>query len=110
MGAGRRTRGHSCHPFPVVPRRHQKFPRLEMIVIFDCEQNSTEWYRARMGLPTASEFATILAKGKDGGASLTRQTYMRKLAGEIITDEPMESYVNAAMERGKIMEAEARDF
>jgi 23S rRNA pseudoU1915 N3-methylase RlmH len=76
--------------------------------IIECEQGTEEWYRARMGIPTASEFHTILAKGKDGGASVTRATYMMKLAGEILTGEPSESYSNAHMERGKVMEEEAR--
>ena len=80
------------------------------IEIFDCEQNSEEWIRARMGLPTASMFATIMAKGKSGGDSLTRKTYLYKLAGELITGEPMENYTNAYMERGHTMEAEARDY
>ncbi len=51
-----------------------------------------------------------MAKGRDGGASKTRRTYMLKLAGEILTGEPMESYSNHHMERGKEMEAEARDL
>jgi hypothetical protein len=51
-----------------------------------------------------------MAKGKDGGKSLTRKTYMLKLAGEILTGEPMESYSNQHMERGKEQEAEARDM
>lgn len=63
---------------------------------------------ARLGLPTASEFSTILAKGRDGSDSKTRKTYMRKLAGEIITGKPTEGYTNAAMERGHEMEGEAR--
>lgn len=62
-----------------------------------------------MGIPTASEFSTVLAKGKSGGPSLTRQTYMRKLAGEVITGELAEAYSNQYMDRGKEMEAEARD-
>ena len=76
--------------------------------IIDCEQGSPEWYEARLGLPTASEFATIMAKGKDGGTSVTRRTYLLKLAGEILTGRPMESYSNAHMERGKEQEDEAR--
>lgn len=78
--------------------------------ILECEQGCEEWYRARMGLPTASEFHTVLAKGRDGGASLTRKMYLLKLAGEILTGEPMENYSNVHMERGKAMEEEARDF
>jgi hypothetical protein len=78
--------------------------------ILDCEQGSDDWRAARCGIPTASQFATVLAKGKDGGASLTRAKYMRELAGEIITGEPMESFTNGHMERGQVMEAEARDY
>ena len=78
--------------------------------IVDCEQGSPEWFKARAGIPTASEFHTVMAKGKSGGESLTRKTYLLKLAGEIITGEPMESFTNAHMERGKAMEDEARDL
>jgi len=81
-----------------------------MMQIIDCEQGSSEWFQARAGVVTASEFQTLLMKGKGGGESLTRKTYMRKLAGEIITGEPTESFTNAHMERGKAMEAEARDL
>lgn len=80
------------------------------MMILDCEQGSSEWFKARLGIPTSSEFHTVMAKGKDGGASLTRRTYLLKLAGEIITGEPMDNYSNAHMERGKAMEDEARDF
>lgn len=77
-----------------------------MMEVFDFEQNTEEWLRARMGIPTASEFSSILAKGQ----GKTRATYMRKLAGEIITGEPMENFNSFHMERGKIMEEEARSF
>ena len=79
-----------------------------MMRILDCEQSSPEWFAARLGLPTASMFATVMAKGKNGGESLTRKTYMLKLAGEVITGDPMDNYQNAHMERGKAMEDEAR--
>ena len=78
--------------------------------IIDCEQGSPEWFSARAGIPTASEFHTVMAKGKGGGESITRKTYLLKLAGEIITGETMESFTNAHMERGKAMEDEARDL
>lgn len=81
-----------------------------MIEILDCAQGSDEWLRARMGIPTASQFATIMAKGKGGGESRTRKTYMRKLAGEIITGQPMDSFSNQHTERGHEMEPEARDL
>lgn len=76
--------------------------------IFDCEQGTEPWFAARLGIPTASEFDTVLAKGKGGGESKTRRTYMLKLAGERLTGEPMYSFSNDHMERGKEMEDAAR--
>lgn len=81
-----------------------------MLEVIDCDQGSPEWFACRAGIPTASEFHTVMAKGRGGGDSKTRQTYLYKLAGEIITGEPMESYSNAHMERGKVMEDEARSL
>lgn len=78
--------------------------------IITCDQGSSEWFAARAGIVTASEFQTLLMRGQGGGESLTRKTYMRKLAGEIITGEPMKSFTNSHMERGKVMEQEARDL
>jgi YqaJ-like recombinase protein len=74
--------------------------------IIKCQQNSPEWLRARQGIPTASAFSDVLAKGE----GKVRRTYMMKLAGEIITGEPMEGFSNSSMERGHAMEAEARDL
>lgn len=73
------------------------------VEVINCEQNSPEWYEARLGIPTASNFATVMAKGE----GKTRRTYMLKLAGEILTGAPAENYSNAAMERGHEMEPEA---
>jgi hypothetical protein len=114
-----------------------------MIQIIDCDQGSVEWFEARKGIPTASEFSTVMSEGRDGalpaaimdamvksgctaeqlaaavkaararGASpsATRLKYLRTLAGEIIRGTPEEEgYSSAAMERGKVMEAEARDL
>lgn len=79
-----------------------------MIEIFDCEQGTPEWFECRMGIPTASEFKTLIGVKKDAREKVTRQTYMRKLAGERITGVPAESYSNAYMERGHDYEDEAR--
>jgi len=72
--------------------------------IINCEQNSPEWIKARLGIPTASRFATVMAKGE----GKTRSEYMRKLAGEILTDEPAEAFSNSHTDRGHEMEAIAR--
>lgn len=82
-----------------------------MIQIFtDLEQGSAEWLEARMGIPTASMFATLLGIKKDAKEKVTRQIYMRKLAGEILTGEPMDNFQNDHMQRGNDQEAEARDL
>lgn len=80
------------------------------VEVFNCEQGSPEWVACRLGIPTASEFDSILANGKGGQPSKTRRTYMLKLIGERLTGEQMWSYNNEHMERGKIMEDEARDW
>lgn len=77
-----------------------------MMQIINCEQGSQEWFDARLGIPTASEFATVMAKGE----GKTRRKYLLRLAGEVITGQAEETYSNAHMERGKIMEDEARDL
>ncbi|WP_423965511.1 lambda exonuclease family protein [Bradyrhizobium sp.] len=76
------------------------------VQIINCEQNSEEWLKARMGIPTASQFSTVLAKGE----GKTRRTYMLKIAGEIITGQPMEGFSNEHTERGHELEPEARDL
>lgn len=81
-----------------------------MIEIFNCAQGSPEWFAARLGLPTASRFSDVLARGKGGTESLTRARYLRTLAAERITGELGEEFTTPAMERGKAMEAEARKF
>jgi hypothetical protein len=79
---------------------------INTVEVIHCAQNSPEWLQARMGIPTASAFSQLLAKGE----GKTRRTYMLKLAGEIITGEPMESFSNEHTERGHALEDEARDL
>ena len=79
-----------------------------MPTIIDCEQNTPEWLKARSGIPTASQFATVMAKGKGGGESVTRKKYLYQLAAEVVSGEPAESYSNAHMQRGHEMEPAAR--
>lgn len=80
-----------------------------MIEIFDCEQNTDEWLRVRLGIPTASRFATVMAKGRDGKSdSKTRRDYLLDLVGERITGEPAEAFSNRHTERGHEVEPEAR--
>jgi len=49
-----------------------------------------------------------MAFGRGGGESKTRDKLMKQLAGELLTEEIAEGFSNAAMDRGKVMEDEAR--
>lgn len=78
--------------------------------IFTFDQNSPDWYEARRGIPTASEFDQILTAPKSkGGESKTRRTYMNKLAAEKITGELTDRVSTKAMDRGKAWEPAARE-
>lgn len=71
---------------------------------FDIEQGSDQWRAIRVGIPTASVFSDVLAKGE----GKTRRKLLMKLAGERITGQPEESYENFSMQRGREMEPEIR--
>jgi len=72
--------------------------------VFNCEQGTPEWRACRMGIPTASEFHSVLS----GGGGKVRKTYMMKLLGERLTGEPMEAFANAHTQRGQTLEDEPR--
>jgi hypothetical protein len=69
------------------------------------EQNTEQWATARLGIPTASCFSFVLAKGE----GKVRRTYMMKLLGERLTGEPADNYTNGHMARGRLLEEEARN-
>ena len=75
-----------------------------MLEIFTCPQGSDEWFKVRRGIPSASEFHSVLAKGE----GKTRRTYMMRLIGERLTGESSSHFTNEHTERGHVMEAEAR--
>lgn len=81
--------------------------QLAGLDICEAEQGSPEWFEFRRGIVTASNFQCLLAKSADRKG---RRTLMYDLAGEILSGECAESYTNGHMERGKVQEAEARDW
>jgi hypothetical protein len=84
---------------------------MSELQIFDCTQGEDAWFACRAGIPTASEFSTILAKGRGGGESVTRRKYLYTLAAERIAGpSPFDCYSNGAMQRGHDYELEARDM
>lgn len=76
--------------------------------IIDCEQGSPEWYKARLGVPTASEFDKIVTG--TGKASAQADAYRLKLIAERLTGDFDEGFKNSYMDRGKELEAEAAEF
>lgn len=67
-------------------------------------QGTPEWLQEKCGHASASEFASILAKGK----GLMRAAYMRRILAERLTGKPIETYRNAHMDRGLEQEPYAR--
>lgn len=77
------------------------------MIVIDCEQGSEEWYQARLGIPTSSEFSNIITPAR-GDYSKSATTYMHKLIAESLTGKEATGFMSEWMERGKEMEEEAR--
>lgn len=82
--------------------------------IIDCTQNSPEWLKARLGIPTASCFDRILTN--TGKPSTQADAYQNELLAEWLTGMP-EGYEEGARwegnrhtARGHALEQEARDW
>ncbi len=71
-------------------------------------QDGQDWMLARVGAFTASRASDLMAKTKTGPAA-SRGNLLTLLAVERLTGQPVETYSNAAMQRGIELEAEARD-
>lgn len=76
------------------------------MIIHDIEQRSPEWYRVRMGIPTASEFSQLVTP--TGRPSKSAATYARFLAAEMFIGRPLDMWTgNAWTDRGREMESQA---
>ena len=73
--------------------------------IITAEQQSDEWWAARLGVPTASSFSKILTA--TGKRSEQRKDYLYTLAGEIITGQREEGFSNWTTDQGHEREPEA---
>lgn len=78
------------------------------MIIVDCEQNSEEWFKEKLGKPSASNASKIIQN--DGKPSKQRAGYLYELAGEIITGRREETYQNGNMLMGQEREVESRSF
>lgn len=71
------------------------------------EQRTDDWYKARLGVPTASRFSDIISKTKSG-ASASRAKYKSELVSEILTGVSRDNYTSSAMVWGTENEDTAR--
>jgi len=78
------------------------------MIVLDCKQLGPEWFAARAGVPSASNFDKIVTT--KGEPSAQAKNYMYQLAGERLTGAKTETHQSAAMQRGIELEAEARSL
>jgi hypothetical protein len=76
--------------------------------IIDCEQYSDAWYKARMGIPTASQFHNIITPLGAPTRSDRRRKYMYRLIAERLLQQSMDDrFQNYWTKRGHDLEDEA---
>jgi hypothetical protein len=78
------------------------------MIILNHEQGSPEWYQARLGVPSASNFSKLITA--TGKPSTSAEGYINQLIAESVTGERADFYTNAHMERGTLLEPEARAY
>jgi len=76
------------------------------MIILPHEQRSEEWFAARLGLPTASQFGKIITA--TGKKSAQFDGYANQLIAERITGEITQVTITEAMQRGTDLEPQAR--
>lgn len=78
--------------------------------IHECEQNSPEWYQARLGIITASMFKKVLT-AKTMKLSASADEIENRIVAEILTGHEIEEFCgNGYTERGHELEPDAVSF
>lgn len=78
--------------------------------IIHCDQRSEEWYAVRRGIPTASEFCSIIT-AKRGDYATAADTYINSLIDECFRPNADRSWGSTRhTDRGNSLEPEARDL
>ena len=79
------------------------------MIILNCEQGTEAWMEARLGVPTATGASRIITP--TGKASSQARAYMAELVAEYVIGETKDEFRGTEwMERGKILEPDARAF
>lgn len=82
-----------------------------MKVLDQFQQGSLEWFKARLGMPTASEFDQFMTTSFEYRDGKTPETYLYERLAERMTGKPLPGAFSAwSVERGQILEEEARPF
>lgn len=76
-------------------------------IIHDVEQGSPEWFKVRAGIPTASEFDSIITPLWKARTGEGVNTYLSKKLAERWLGRPLMSATAWPMEQGNILEDEA---
>lgn len=79
------------------------------MIRLDCAQGSEAWFMARIGIPTASQFAKIITN-KTQKLSEQSDAYAHKLLAEQILGVSLDGESSGFMERGQILEQQAVDY
>lgn len=79
-----------------------------MKILNDLVQGSDPWLAARLGIPTASMFSSLITSA--GKKSSQMDGYLNTLVAESLMGKPSEFYTNDAMQRGTAIEPEARTW
>lgn len=78
------------------------------MIIVDCIQGSDEWFAARLGIPTASNFGKIITSL--GKPSTSKVKYADQLLADWLAGKPIDAIETSYwMNRGTELEQQARD-
>src|SRR3990172_12140840 len=98
----------SINPSKRLRTRHCPTERQKgaEMILHDVVQGTPEWLRARIGIPTASNFDEILTPAK-GDYSASAAMYENQIVAEIFSGESQEDFGGTTWtERGKEYEPE----
>jgi|TARA_R110000803_G_scaffold32692_1_gene71860 hypothetical protein len=79
-----------------------------MTRVIYCEQGSPEWLDSRCGQITASNFKSLFTSRGAKVAASTRDSYLNAVIAEKMCGHPAESFKSYDMERGNLLESQAR--
>ena len=79
------------------------------MIIHPAEQRTEAWFKARIGVVTASQFHRLMTpKTRKPAAGAT--DYLHELIAEWMLGEPLDGFSSGMMERGRFMETEAVEW